>query len=956
MKRLFRTVIPVALSLLACTRETPSSSDYSGEGVSFAIMDMRKPDLPETRVGRNVPSRLESADGMAVFVHAEEMVDYPTRASARHSVSNISSFTVTAFDHAGNFGPGTVSQDGGKGFANTVFSITDDGTDYWGVPASVKFWPISSRRMSFFACVPDNVASIPLGTGFPSFTYTVPDATGSQQDLLVASALDQVNAVVSQGTPGRAPLTFSHALSAVVFSIGDMGLNSDAGSLTVTLTGLYNQDTFTFNGTSSLSSPGGSWSGSPAGSGTYTFTTNIHGTDASPVEYSSMAGSAVLFLMPQAIPDGALLSISYTDPGGAEHLFSAQLNTLGITAMDPGSLYRYTISLSNRPAALQVAYQPWVHVDNETVTEDGPVHSYVAGETFGVYALDADKRIVFANVPMTAETSASTTTLNPGNHYLSSTYTYYVYYPYKAGLSLTYRDSGVALVPGNVLSTAVTGLSGLPNAYNFFTNYITGSNGNTGFTRVAAQSSLSDYKASDLQIGRAGYYDGGIFVAEMTHRMSLAKIVLQTESVPENLVFDGRTNVSTSGSSVSVTPVAAFSTASPNVTPYHDAGTDNYYYIMHYNGIPQVADGSASGTAKHLKWADSPITIRNSSGSGLGMGKYKEVVVRSRAASRGWVSYQVNYPYNAEKKAMAFTPLVDGTYRFECWGAQGGGHDALAPYGKGAYTKGEMAVTTAQTLYVYVGEYGGDEVYSNSAPSSTRTWNGGGGSSRLMYDPPRKTENHAGGGATDIRTASGNWNANLGTRIMVAGGGGGASHGGFGGYGGAPNGGMGLRYADLPDYDYDEPRYSVADDCRGKGGTGSAGGAAGHWNWSTGIAPTAGGSTVSGQVQSQGGDGNTAYGGGGGGGYWGGGGAGVYSASMGGGGGGSSYISSDFTNRQMIAGGAYTVTTKVFQGSPNPGSSISVNVPGAVSQPQPDGTTASGHAGYGYARITLLSE
>ncbi|MBQ7269501.1 MAG: hypothetical protein IJS62_06585, partial [Bacteroidales bacterium] len=88
MKRLFRTVIPVALSLLACTRETPSSSDYSGEGVSFAIMDMRKPEMPETRVGRNVPSRLESADGMAVFVHAEEMVDYPTRASARHSVSN----------------------------------------------------------------------------------------------------------------------------------------------------------------------------------------------------------------------------------------------------------------------------------------------------------------------------------------------------------------------------------------------------------------------------------------------------------------------------------------------------------------------------------------------------------------------------------------------------------------------------------------------------------------------------------------------------------------------------------------------------------------------------------------------------------------------------------------------------------------------------------------------------
>ena len=75
MKRFFRTVIPLALSLLACSRETPSSSDYSGEGVSFAFMDIRKPELPETRVGGIVPSRLESTDGMAVFVHAEEMVD-----------------------------------------------------------------------------------------------------------------------------------------------------------------------------------------------------------------------------------------------------------------------------------------------------------------------------------------------------------------------------------------------------------------------------------------------------------------------------------------------------------------------------------------------------------------------------------------------------------------------------------------------------------------------------------------------------------------------------------------------------------------------------------------------------------------------------------------------------------------------------------------------------------------
>jgi hypothetical protein len=198
---------------------------------------------------------------------------------------------------------------------------------------------------------------------------------------------------------------------------------------------------------------------------------------------------------------------------------------------------------------------------------------------------------------------------------------------------------------------------------------------------------------------------------------------------------------------------------------------------------------------------------------------------------------------------------------------------------------------------------------------------------------------------------------------MVAGGGGGASHGGFGGYGGETSGGIGIRYMDVSGFTYDTSRYNIDHDTRGRGGTQSAGGAKGYFDWTVGVAPTAG-------SLGRGGDGNTAYGGGGGGGYYGGGGEGpVISLYMGGGGGGSSYISGHpgctkndnypFSSTSMIAGGAFTVgaqksITLNYNGTNTTYQYYPVT-PVAVNQPQPDGTTTTyGHSGNGYARITYV--
>lgn len=116
----------------------------------------------------------------------------------------------------------------------------------------------------------------------------------------------------------------------------------------------------------------------------------------------------------------------------------------------------------------------------------------------------------------------------------------------------------------------------------------------------------------------------------------------------------------------------------------------------------------------------------------------------------------LNYGYTGSAQTAA---LSAGTYRLETWGAQGGDGTAVANTGgKGGYSKGEITLATDQSLYVYVGGMGG--------AGASVGWNGGGTGGDAGHTG-------AGGGASDIRTVSGAWNANLATRLIVGGGGGG---------------------------------------------------------------------------------------------------------------------------------------------------------------------------------------
>ena len=148
---------------------------------------------------------------------------------------------------------------------------------------------------------------------------------------------------------------------------------------------------------------------------------------------------------------------------------------------------------------------------------------------------------------------------------------------------------------------------------------------------------------------------------------------------------------------------------------------------------------------------------------------------------------------------QTYTVEESGFYQIEAWGAQGGkscldaGERDLSSQGLerterghalggcGGYTSGKIFLKKGTKLYLYVGGKGADGVEKRNSAGG---WNGGGiGANDGTPASDRGETDGGGGGATDVRLVSGNWNAfdSLKSRIMVAGGGGGAGDTGHGG-------------------------------------------------------------------------------------------------------------------------------------------------------------------------------
>ena len=142
-----------------------------------------------------------------------------------------------------------------------------------------------------------------------------------------------------------------------------------------------------------------------------------------------------------------------------------------------------------------------------------------------------------------------------------------------------------------------------------------------------------------------------------------------------------------------------------------------------------------------------------------------------------------DYPCSSQTDCSPYTILLSpGIYFLEVYGAQGQTvtSDKLTGIGGfGGYSCGVYKSKKPFSLYLHVG--------GSSKTAKKSSYNGGGYGNNI-YDG-------AGGGATDFRIESGQWDQNLDSRLIIAGGGGGGfANDGFdlhfnGGHGGGLEGG-----------------------------------------------------------------------------------------------------------------------------------------------------------------------
>ena len=308
---------------------------------------------------------------------------------------------------------------------------------------------------------------------------------------------------------------------------------------------------------------------------------------------------------------------------------------------------------------------------------------------------------------------------------------------------------------------------------------------------------------------------------------------------------------------------------------------------------------------------------------------------------------------------IEFIPPLNGYYKIELWGARGGNITRVETTyygGSGGYTSGIINLKATDKLYFYVGTKASD---TNSS-ASTAGKNGGG-----VINTGSENIGRGGGGATDVRLVGGAYDdgESLRSRIMVAGGGGGANFrgGGFGeGNGGAGGGVEGL--------DGSSTNYTSQNFCHqiGIGASATIGGTTRQFAGT--------GCEDDNRITGSFGLGGSGEESGGGAGYYGGG-----AASSGGAGGGSSYISghagcvavtSAISNTPLIGCEAKTTTkscsihysrkvftdTVMIDGNGNEWTNVST---GTRLMPATDGSynpLGEGNDGDGMVRITYLGE
>lgn len=367
-------IFGLSISLLSCSETTDISNGKVSDDITFCIdrEDGSASFLQGATRGVQdsilQKTRLVSATGDSLFLTVsgsngfEQLQPDSQKVSTRGSLATKNDIT--------EFGVSASVYDADESYTSAgCGSYFCDIRAVPNVPCGY-YWPSRSKKVSFFAHWPydnDNlvISSISSDAGSPVYAYTVPSEIGEQVDVMTAQVLDHLG-----GSSAPVPLTFSHHCSAIRFTFD----NSGSDMITV-------QSVSIINVKSSGTLQDGSWT---LDDDLSTFTLSCN-TSVEASETADLTGTDnILLMLPQTLPDGALLRVVTSNDTYESPLTGA---------WDANNVYVYNIRVSE-----QFTY----HLN---VTEP-PAISYAGGTSaYGVQSYkenDLGRQIV---VPWTAEYS-----------------------------------------------------------------------------------------------------------------------------------------------------------------------------------------------------------------------------------------------------------------------------------------------------------------------------------------------------------------------------------------------------------------------------------------------------------------------------------------------------------------------------------------------------------------------
>ena len=650
-----------------------------------------------------------------------------TRGSKKNDLSDYSNFGVTALYQNGD----------------DYVSLFDDATatnsgKYWNIPdAPNNTWPINSK-VSFHAYAPHSSESNSMLSSKPDPTnvqtnihYTASsDYIVDQPDLIVAT-----NAEKRSKTAANTPvdLQFSHALTAVSFAMSsDLAdvIGNGAQLTSVSLQGIPNEgDCQLIAQDDKHSSSSAIWKLDSDKKGTYTFDLSAKNV----IVGSNLAltdDNQTLMMIPQTLPDGAKLAFTFMLNG------QPQVLTVDLKGQEWNAgqsvIYKLSAKAINTLNATDVTYPiTWT-------ASSFPKESFTTNDAIGLYVVDKNNQIVGKNVKLTLGSDNKWAT---GKKFLKlAGYKYFAYYPYNS-------DNSDAQ---NVNTSA-------SDASTFFADKISKWN--------PAQDQHSALLSQDLQVatGVVGQ-DASTLTFSMEHSMGLAVLNLESKNIAKTRRFKnnsytyyypnltGRVTTKptkdTDYTDDTATESVSASTAFSGNIPYTTSTANRYLQIVKPSTDISFKASDESGNPRSAWGTLTPYTFNVAKNA-----------VMSKEIKTDADFYYLARVYTCTQKVEEFTTPIDGDYKLECWGSQGGTLQSFHVPGDGGYSVGWYESPANRILFICVGNHGayGSYSYNNNIGAN------------IVSGVP-------GGGATHISINSGGelktFDTHRGDVLLVAGGGG----------------------------------------------------------------------------------------------------------------------------------------------------------------------------------------